>query len=276
MTRRGLWGGALLSLALVLATAEVAARIDLDFPLYEADGEIGYWLRPNQSGVFLDNDWAFNTDSLGVPEEFAPSRRVDLLLVGDSIVMGGNTRRQAEKLGPLIERMTDWQVWPASAGSWAIQNELAFLRRKPHLVEGADVVLFVVNSGDFAEPSAWASEYTHPRKPPTSYLLYALRRYVLPPEPSQPPMPVKPRPTAEDWVTFVHNADKPVMVLAYTSRKDAGSDCDWIPPAFLKAGEWYCYDANSLGSDAFAQSIHPSGWGNRVLARSVVKMLREH
>lgn len=253
-------------------TGEVAARVALNFPLYDADSEVGYWLRPNQSGHFLANDWAFDSDSLGVAEEFKPSGRFDVLLVGDSVVLGGNRLKQGDKLGPVIERMTGWQVWPASAGSWAVQNELAFLRRKPHLVEGADAIVFVINSGDFDKPSAWASEYTHPRTPPVSYLLYALRRYLWPPQIGPSPMPVPQRPTAEDWLEFARG--KPVIVLAYTSRKDAGTNCNWIPPEFLKAGKWYCYDANPLGPRAFAHSIHPTEWGNRVLARAIIQLLR--
>jgi len=47
--------------------AEIAVRLSgiLDFPTYAVDSEIGYIVKPNQSGKFLNkNPWAFNDRSV--------------------------------------------------------------------------------------------------------------------------------------------------------------------------------------------------------------------
>jgi len=272
MRRRRL---ALAVAAAALIGAELAARVVFDFPLYGADSEVGYWPLPNQHGAFLlNNDWAFNEHSLGVAERFRPSAKVDVLLVGDSLVYGGNGLRQADKLGPLLESKTGWQVWPAGAGSWGLQNELAFLRRHPDLVEGADVIAFVVNSGDFAQPSVWTSALTHPRERPALYLPYLFERYVLhqetegKPATGEVPFPVPQRDVLGDWNAFVRVANKPVVAIAYSAQAESGGGCDWIPPEFKQAGAWTCYDGLAqVGKGGFRDPIHPTPLGNKALAK---------
>lgn len=108
----------LLAFILCIAGAEGLARVAFKFPLYDADDEVGYWPRRDQQGSFLFvNDRAFDNNSLGVSADFQPTPTLDVLLVGDTIVYGGNEFRQADKLEPLLQRQTGWKVWPASAGS---------------------------------------------------------------------------------------------------------------------------------------------------------------
>jgi hypothetical protein len=254
---------------LAVAGMEATARLAFDFPLYEVDGEVGYWLSPDQRGTFLfTNDWAFNSESLGVGEEFRPTGGVDVLLVGDSIVYGGNGLRQADKLGPLLERRTGWHVWPLGTPGWALQNELAFLRRDPSLVDRADVIVFVLESMDFAEPTAWKSPYTHPRERPAFYLPYLFDRYVLTTRSTdEPPFPMKQRDVLADWLAFARSVGKPVIVVAYSNRFQGDQACSWVQRAFTHAGDWSCFDGlKSLGQAAFRDDIHPSVAGNRALA----------
>ncbi len=64
-------------------------------------------------------------------------------------------------------------LWPISAGSWALRNELAYLRVNPDVVTQIDALVFVFNSGDFAEASSWKCELTHPRtKPNLAWAIY--------------------------------------------------------------------------------------------------------
>lgn len=276
LERRARWRIVVASLAALIVATEIAARLAFDFPLYEADDRIGYWLKPDQHGAFLfTKDWAFNGDRLGVAEEFKPSSKLDVLLVGDSIVYGGNSFEQGEKLGPLLEAATGWQVWPAAAGSWALKNQLEFLDSKPHLVDGADVVVFVLNSGDFGPPSEWRSEYTHPRRKPLFYLPYLFLRYFGESEPESPPSAVSQYDeTAKAWAAFVGQADKPVVVVAYANRSEAGSHCEWVPAAFFAAGDWSCFDPSKLGGEPFADGIHLNPEAVPALARAVSAAVR--
>lgn len=164
----------------VVLGLEVLARAAgvIDFPLYEANREIGYIPKASQSGSFLrKNDWSFNAKSMGAPE-FVPSAQPDLLLIGDSIVYGGNPYRQQERLGPQLQKLSGTPVWPISAGSWALRNELTYLRLNPDVVRQVDSFVFVLNKGDFDQASSWSCETSHPRSRPALAMLYLFQKYV--------------------------------------------------------------------------------------------------
>jgi hypothetical protein len=89
--------------ALPVAEGGVRAFGLVDFPLYEANAQIGYIPAANQEGSFLNkNAWQFNALHMGAPA-FAPNPARDVLLVGDSLVYGGNAYRQSERLGPTLQ-----------------------------------------------------------------------------------------------------------------------------------------------------------------------------
>jgi hypothetical protein len=94
------------------------------------------------------------------------------------MVLGGNPLSEVERLGPQLAKVTSQSVWPISAGSWALRNELAYLRANPAVVNQIDAIVFVFNSGDFSEASSWKCELTHPRTKPNLALGYLLSKYV--------------------------------------------------------------------------------------------------
>jgi hypothetical protein len=117
-----------LGLALVLGAfgaSEAALRyLGVDgFPLYLDSKALGYVPAPSQSGSFMGRKWAFNSISMGVKQEFTPSDRA-LLLIGDSIVLGGNSFDQAQRLGPKLSQLTGRPVWPISAGSCPLDRRI--------------------------------------------------------------------------------------------------------------------------------------------------------
>lgn len=153
----------------------------VDFPLYDADPRIGYIPRASQSGAYLrHNHWQINEKSQG-SAPWQPDRHTDLLLLGDSIVWGGNPLDQPQKLGPTLQRaLPDTDVWSAAAGSWGVPNEVEYLDRFPEVVQASEIVVWVINTGDLNTRSQWASELTHPRHRPASALLYMVEKYLLP------------------------------------------------------------------------------------------------
>lgn len=172
-----------LAIILVIATtAEGFVRVigAVDFPLYSVDRHVGYWPKSNQNGEFLSvNSWVFNDIGMGVENTFSPRKDVvDVLLVGDSIVLGGNTMKQPEKLGPRLTSISGKQYWPISAGSWSLINQVRFLKRNIQILEQVDEIDFVVNSGDFGSPSSWVCEQIHPTKPPDIALVYLFNKYL--------------------------------------------------------------------------------------------------
>lgn len=175
------WFGVASLLLLVVAELGVRMAGMVDFPLYDANGRIGYVPKPGQHGSFLNShDWEFNSLSMGA-EAFLPRRDArNILLVGDSIVLGGNPFRQQDRLGPQLQ--SNWpgsHIWPISAGSWALQNELTWLEDHSAVLDQVDQVAFVLNNGDFEEPSEWKCETTHPTHPPLFALGYLFSKYVL-------------------------------------------------------------------------------------------------
>lgn len=223
--------GVVLTLLMVVVASELAVRAfgAISFPLYGADPDVGYWPAPAQSGSFLNkNRWVFNERSMGVAEAFQPGPGRDVLLVGDSIVLGGNPLDQSEKLGPRLTQRTGDRHWPVSAGSWALLNEVHFLKRNMDVVEKTDALVFVFNSEDFGQASSWACDITHPREYPSFALAYLIRKYVIPERQCLTGAPPQLKVPAADWKVawreFMSDArvrDKPVDVWLYPTREES-------------------------------------------------------
>jgi hypothetical protein len=113
---------------------------------------------------------------MGVADQFRPSAYSrNILLIGDSIVSGGNPVDQEVRLGPVMNTACP-RVWPVAAGSWAFLNELRYLRTHDYLLPTFNRIVFVLNSEDFDEASVWASEYTHPTHRPLLTSVYIVQK----------------------------------------------------------------------------------------------------
>ena len=231
----------LLAITLLIA-GEVAARALrlCDVPLFDADPRIGYIPKANQSGAWRwSNQWAFNALHMGTARPFAPSpTRPDVLLIGDSIVSGGVHYREEQRFGPSLARASGLTVWPVSAPSWGLQNELQYLRDHPAVLRAIDRVVIVSNSGDFARPSSWASEVSHPRTPPVSALFTLVRKLLVNSDKAaQRPPPdalrVPPRDNVADFAAFAAAFPRPVTVVVYPNKAEApvADPCGYPRPA---------------------------------------------
>ena len=280
---------------LVLALlAEAGLRLAgvIDFPVYDTDEVIGYIPAPNQRGEFLNrNRWQINERSMG-SEHWQPHGQRDLLLLGDSIVWGGNPLNQIDKFGPqLQESIPQWRVWSASAGSWSVLNQIAYLDRYPDVQREVDVVVWVLNTGDLARQSSqWASDSIHPRNRPHSALWYATEKYLVPrlatATSNQQPATTMPDMIAASTADQLHTrlvqlTGKRVLIVLYPNKTELssttphylafrqalrsamGSCCDW-----LEVREHPMWNAG-----LYRDSIHPTPEGNRVLASLIAKQL---
>ena len=263
--------------------AEIGLRLAgfLDFPLYETNNEIGYIPKASQSGSFLrSHDWQFNSLHMGAPE-FRPTPALDTLLVGDSVVLGGNPYRQEERLGPRLQQITGGSVWPISAGSWALRNELIYLKKHLDVVKAVDRIIFVLNSEDFAEASSWACEITHPRTYPSFAMSYVFRKYIYNWSPcGDPPEELKVPPG--NWVLELKEflqedgvIGKPIAFFLYPNRQEASNaeirvaKLEQYASSIRQLGVNHVY---SIGrdsrwrSDFYKDGIHPTKQGTVVLA----------
>lgn len=178
----------LLAMLVLTVTGEITARYFgvLDFPLYDADAEIGYIPKANQKGSFLrQSDWVFNERHMVAPAlgNLGPSstggQTGEVLLIGDSIVYGGNAYTQNERLGPQLQDLLRRPVWSIAAGSWSLQNELTWLQKNSDILPRVRTVVFVLNNGDLAPASSWSCSWTHPRQRPLSAMSYLTGKYLL-------------------------------------------------------------------------------------------------
>jgi lysophospholipase L1-like esterase len=278
----------------VMFMAELALRWAgfIDFPVYSVDREIGYVPAPSQAGSFLNkNDWVVNERSMGIATAWIPNGNKDLLLIGDSLVWGGNPLAQREKLGPVLARLIpDWAVWPASAGSWGVLNEITWLDRNEDVQREADVVVWVLNTADLAERTQWGSELTHPRQKPALAIGFLLEKYVIPKLSASKPAEVSPEKGVQVVDATVQAfsdrlrelAGRKVLIVLYPTRSELtvsdGYDlfreaviaslsgcCDMLEIKTLP--EW----SNSLYRD----EIHPTVRGNEVFARAIASYVNE-
>jgi hypothetical protein len=212
---------AVLALLLAAAALEAGLRVSrvAEVPLYRPSAVYGYAPSPDQSGAWRGRRrWVYDAQGLGVAEAFRPG---GVLLVGDSIVNGGNQTDQPQRLGPQLSAILGRPVWPLSAGSWALLNELAYLNAHPQLVGGVDRIVLVLGSGDFDEPSVWRVDPDHPDHKPRCVACYLIDREILAPRRPYAPPPKSGRDWRREFQAFARRAGKPILVVLYTERGEA-------------------------------------------------------
>ena len=265
---------------LVLVAAEITLRLSglLDFPLYRPGLPYGYIPAPSQSGAFLNHyDYAFNSRSMGVADEFAPKPDVkDTFLVGDSIVYGGNPYRQSEKLGPQLQGKIGGKVWPISAGSWSLSNELLYIELNPDVARRSDELVFVLNSGDLQAPSAWKLESTHPtHRPLLAFQYLAAKKLHI--EGRRPIGPALVRDWKSQWSAFRAGKSPPTLIVLYPNKAEANDGklrfSALVEPMQVLSGVGVRFV--DVGADRrwntslYRDEIHPTPEGTGILATIV-------
>ena len=129
-----------------------------------------------------ENDWYFNNKSMPIRENWKPAGIENILLIGNSIVMGGNPYKQSDKLVSQIQiRLSnDNKVWPIAVGGWNQPNEIAYLNRHPEIATEAGYVAWEYMSGGLSRATPWRGEYVFPSHKPIYATWYVLCRYVFP------------------------------------------------------------------------------------------------
>jgi hypothetical protein len=268
----------------ILLVSEVLVELlgFVDVPIYQANNQIGYIPAPNQAGAFMrSHTWRFNEYSMGAGPFKPNSKRFNLLLIGDSLVLGGNPLSEPERLGPQLEKLTGWQVWPISAGSWAMQNELTYMRQHPSILDKMDAIVILSNSGDFDVPSSWASDLTHPLQHPFPSIIYLVRKYLI--HPSIPPhASPEMQVLLRDWQYDLHEISyqfkKPIYVFMYPNlaefhdgvkrQNQLDSKIPLVQVPLGKTAKIYkIMDDSNWNETLYRDDIHPSGAGNSVLVR---------
>lgn len=260
----------------ILASEGAVRALGLvDFPLYDADAELGYIPRANQAGTYLrSREWNFNYLHMG-GGDFQPSGSRGVIVIGDSVVLGGNPYSAGERLGPQLAAATGRNVWTVAAGSWAFRNQLAYLKRFPEVLGSDAEIIFVVNSADFDEASSWQCDVTHPRAAPFSALIYLVNKQFLRICDSAAALSLKVPPG--DWRVEAPEflRKRGVVFFLYPSRSELDSPKELAAlrrraEELKQAGAERVYDVSRdsrWSADLYRDSVHPTPRGNRVLAR---------
>lgn len=176
-------------LLLLLIGGELYARLGLglgDPPLWMADDEMEYIARPSGSYRRFGNRIVYNAHSMR-SRDFQPRRsdprELRVLVVGDSIVNGGSHTDHDDLATTILEQQLEQRmqrpviVGNVAAGSWGPPNQLAYLRR--HGTFDADVVVFVINSADYADaPTFEPLDARRPRRRPVLALQEIAQKYL--------------------------------------------------------------------------------------------------
>lgn len=276
----------------LFAAAELALRLSGfgSFPLYDVGGEVKYIPAANQSGAFLNrNHWIFNDRHMGNAANWTPGPRPDILLIGNSIVLGGLPYDQDQKLGPLLAKALDecCAVWSVAAGGWSNVNEMAYFDRNPDILPNADVVVIEYMEGGLSALAAWPGETVFPDHAPLSVSLYTFQKYVLPkleglrPVNDSGALPPVGAPDPEQLARFrrfvaAAAGTSQVLIFLFPGRQVLSDQERWreitAPVADIcNALAVTCLDI--AGQDGWRadlygpDGVHPNVEGNRTLAR---------
>jgi hypothetical protein len=194
MKRRGFLRFLTICLVLIVAVlgiSEAALRFVLGLGnpvLIAPDSACEYILKPDQRvhRFFVNtvtNHYGMRSDD--VPLRRDPGR-LRILFVGDSLTYGTSRVDQSQifteilhrELPAIVHKPVD--VLNASAGAWAPDNEVSYIRSRG--IFQSDLVVFVLNDGDVTQPRATMSDVGDglPSKRPASAIGELWTRYLKP------------------------------------------------------------------------------------------------
>ncbi|MFO0852013.1 MAG: hypothetical protein U0871_26110 [Gemmataceae bacterium] len=277
-------------LVVVVLTAELTARFVIglgDPPLYVADPEVEYLLAPNQDcrrfgNHILVNRFSMRSDDF--PTHKTDPREVRVLVVGDSVVNGGNPTDHAAlattRLGPILtaDLGRPVVVGNVSAGSWGPPNQLAYLTKFG--LFDADVVAFVWNHEDWEDVPTFSPLHPlhQPTRKPVSAAWEGADRYLLPRVLGTPPWPAGPGGDTGAAVGAVirlarAGGSRPVAILHWSRPELAAGrpnpGLSSLREAAERAGAAVYDDADALRAadgSPFRDDIHLNEVGQQALA----------
>ncbi|MFM9916354.1 MAG: hypothetical protein ACKVOX_11145 [Rhizobacter sp.] len=295
------WQVVLVAVVALVGLTELGVRVAgmVDFPVYVRDSQFGYAPEPNQAGRFLrQNQWVFNDRSMGVEARWQPSARTDILLIGNSIVLGGNPYDQKDKLAPLMQARlrSSCAVWPVAAGGWTNVNEFRFLESHADVVAGADFFVWEYMAYQMGDMNPWVRETAHPTDRPIWATGYVVRKALDQRFPSTPRFVLQdPAQAAGNYARFEAmitrlveaSGRKPAgIIFLYPDQQQlalARSGAEWLPDRAEVERLAARQGVLLLDITGFSQwtaamykdGIHPTREGNSVLASILSDAVRK-
>jgi hypothetical protein len=263
-------------------------------------------LRPNQDVYRLGRHIAVNEYGMrspAFPKHKSDPRELRVLVVGDSVINGGNLTDQAHLATTLLaERVTKQTNRPTivgnvSAGSWGPPNMLAWTQAYGLL--DADCVVVVFSSHDASDVPTFAplDKLERPTRKPLSALYEGLVRYaprylpaLAPAEPlhsEQLPTSEPPRAEALDAARQlflgIQSAGAEASLVQHFTRSEL--DCEpvagYLALAAIAADlkiphldDRQILSSTRGGPSPYRDDIHPNDRGQSLLAESLYQAVR--
>ena len=298
---------ALILLGLILIEAIGRWGLGLcDVPLYIADKDVEYRLVPDQTCHLLGkhvviNHYSMRSDAIE-PSRSNP-RELRILLIGDSIVFGGNRVDQSELASQLIQNnlrkqlhRDDIVVCNISTSSWGPENQLAYLKRIGTFDH--DLAVIVSSSDDVADVPSFEPIVGHspdyPASRPPSAIWQIITRFgprffaiaTTSKTVSEEPVPehadTRVLSAVRDMVTLLRENNKPVVYAIHRTTWNLDSapltavremmDVASQAGATVFDMQPDLKEAMDSGQSPYRDAIHPNTIGQRVIAEA---MLRE-
>jgi lysophospholipase L1-like esterase len=300
----------LLCAAILLVCVETGLRwrFGLGRPLLiYLDDSYGYAYRPAQDLKRFGNRVYYNHEGLrseelqSIPEEVHER----ILCVGDSVTNGGTVIDQSETYPYILQRQLlksglRVQVLNASAGGWAVENELNYLQAKG--LYQSRVVILEIASHDLYQKKSTEKEVAKnpnfPVHPPLSATSELFARYLLPRvvnslkslrrEYSDPMIKAEYqecRALLGRMVSLVHRQNAEAIVMLIPDRDEAMrgrykqdhiSDlrgvCQLPSCRFIEALDRF-HEPIRSGATLYRDDVHPNQAGNQVMANTALEAL---
>ena len=214
------WVRYLTVLAVLLFATELVLRLGFGFGrplLVQSDPEIGYLFQPDQKLNRFGRRVEINSyHQRNGPIAPAPAPGVlRVFCLGDSVTFGGTLTDQTETYPELLAARLlpahpgGVEILNASAGSWGLGNEAAYLRRFGTF--GSQYVVLQIGSHDLKQETSTGDvvgkHESYPDRNPPAALLELFTRYVRPrlfPPPAEGPPPPGSKP---DDASFAENLE---------------------------------------------------------------------
>jgi lysophospholipase L1-like esterase len=263
------------------------------YPIYVIDNDIKYIPAANQHGRFRNrNDWYFNDRHMGNISNWRPERHPNVLLIGDSIVFGGNPFNHHDKLGPLLEKDlgATTTVWSVAASAWTNVNEMVYLDRNPDVLQNADTVIIEYMSDGLAAANPWPGYYVFPDHKAWLLTSYIFRRNVLAPlleriTSAFGSVPVTGATDAAQLQRFKMlissvSSKRNVVIFMYPMISELRDNSSWLAATapvrhLCQENAVICIDVArepTWGESAYqGDGVHPTVAGNKVLASILAK-----
>ena len=265
--------------ALVLCELLIRWKGINSFALYARDDRCHYRMKASQRGCFLNRyQWVYDERGMR-SRNHVPTLAGAVILLGDSVVDGGNYLTQSETLAERLQEAIGRTVYPIACHGWSIGNELAALTSMPGW-QDAEKLILVLNTGDFDYTNEGSSRWSFPTRLPLCLLPWLVCRQLYRRYPAWW-SPERPAPTAMEikrlrnqnlarFKDVVENFRGTVTILRFPKKgENAATETyfeDLTAVAKSKVSLIDITDSPMWTADCYLDNIHPNPKGADVLS----------